>query len=116
MIEIGIEQAADKRVVKVSGHLTVEHAVELKTAVQEALTGQAGRVVLALGPVAAADLSFFQVLCSAHRTAVSAKKIFAVERFQQDALLRLHRMIGFARRKGCALDTTATCVFAALSK
>jgi hypothetical protein len=65
--------------------------------------------------VTAADLSFFQVLCSAHRTAITGKKTFSVERFQQDALMRVYRMTGFARLKGCALDKTGSCFFMLMS-
>ncbi len=116
MIEISVGQEPNKQIVNVSGSLTVEHAVELKAAVQDALTGLADSVVLSLGEVTSVDLSFFQVLCSAHRTAVTNKKTFSMERFQQDALLRVHRMTGFVRRNGCALDKTGTCIFMAMSR
>jgi anti-anti-sigma regulatory factor len=116
MIEISVEQETNKQIVHVGGSLTVEPAAELKNVIRDALMGQADSVVLLLGAVTAADLSFFQVLCSAHRTAVNSKKTFSVERFQQDALLRVHRMAGFVRRNGCALDKTGSCVFMAMSR
>ena len=115
MINIRSEHAADREFVTISGSLTVEHASEIKDALQEALGQKAKNIVLSLGAVTGADLSFFQVLCAAHKTATTYGKFFSVEQFRQDVLIRAHRGMGFTRRIGCALDKTRSCVFMLMS-
>jgi anti-anti-sigma regulatory factor len=116
MINISSKHAVGRETVIISGSLTVEHAVEFKTELQNAFKKKAKNIVLSLGPVTKADLTFFQVICSAHRTATVANKSFCVEQFQQEPLIRAHRSMGFTRRVGCVLDKTKSCVFMLMSK
>ena len=115
MIDIATEHTQGQEAVTISGSLTVEHAAEIKSALQDALKKKSRSVVLTLGPVTKADLTFFQVICSAHKTATTAGKSFSVEKFQQEPLVRAHRDMGFTRRIGCALDSTKSCVFMLMS-
>jgi anti-anti-sigma regulatory factor len=115
MINIGIQKSKNRETVNISGSLTVEHAAEVKKAIQSALEKRSKNIVLSLGTITKADLTFFQVVCSAHRTAMKSEKTFSVEQFQQDILIHAHRSMGFARRIGCALDKTKSCVFMLMS-
>jgi len=115
MVTIGSEHAAGIETVTISGSLTVEHAEEVKVALENAFKKKTKSVVLFLGQVDKADLTFFQTICSAHRTAITAGKSFRVEQFQQEPLMRAHRAMGFTRRIGCALDKARSCVFMLMS-
>jgi len=115
MIAISSEHAAGRETVLISGSLTVEHAAEVRTALHSAFKKKSKSIVLSLGQVNKADLTFFQVVCSAHKTATTAGKNFSVEQFQQEPLVRAHRSMGFTRRVGCALDKTKSCVFMLMS-
>jgi len=115
MINISAKHDKDQEIVNISGSLTVEHAMEVKDAIQSALEQPGKNVVLLLGTITKADLTFFQVVCSAHKTATTANKIFSVQQFQQDVLMRPHRAMGFTRRVGCAIDKTKSCVFMLMS-
>ncbi len=115
MINIDTQQGEDRETVNIGGSLTVEHAREMKDAIQSALEQRGKNIVLSLGTVTRADLTFFQLVCSAHKTAITADKTFSVEQYQQDVLMRAHRSMGFTRRVGCALDKTKSCVFMLMS-
>ena len=115
MIDIHAKHRPGKETVTISGSLTVEHALELKTALQDALKRKAKSVVLTLGTITKVDLTFFQVLCSAHKTATTSGKSFSVEQCHQEILKQTHGSIGFTRRVGCALDSTKSCVFMMMS-
>ena len=115
MINIGIQQSKDREIVNISGSLTVEHAAEVKKAIQSALEKRGNNVLVLLGTVTKTDLTFFQVVCSAHKTAMTAGKTFNVEQFQQDTLMSAHRTMGFTRKVGCSWDKTKSCVFMLMS-
>ena len=115
MITISSEHTAGRETVRISGSLTVEHAADIQTALQNAFKKKVKSVLLSLGTVTKADLTFFQMVCSAHRTAITANKLFSIEQCQQEPLIRAHRSMGFSRRVGCALDKTKSCVFMLMS-
>lgn len=115
MITISTEHKPNNETVTVSGSLTVEHAAEVKAALQEALQQNAEHVVLSLGTISQADLSFFQVVCAAHKAATLSGKTFGIEPSKQGPLMQSHRSLGFSRRVGCNLDTTKSCVFMLMS-
>jgi hypothetical protein len=96
--------------------MTVIHAEELKKAMQEAFGRPSQNIVLSLGTVSEADLSFFQIICSAHRTAMAEGRTFSVQNFNQDGLMRAHALCGFVRRSGCSQDKTGTCVLMKMSR
>jgi ABC-type transporter Mla MlaB component len=110
MINIDSTYEQNKDTVSVSGSLTVEHATEMKVALQNAFKPGVQNIILSLGTVTKADLTFFQLLCSAHKTAMTDGKSFIVEQFHQDILIRAHDAMGFTRCHGCVLDKTKSCV------
>jgi anti-anti-sigma regulatory factor len=115
MINISSTHERDKEIVSVSGSLTVEHAMEMKTALQNAFKKKAKDVVLSLGAVTKTDLTFFQLVCSAHKAAMTENKFFTVEQFPQDGLKRALGSLGFAHCHGCVLDKTKSCLFVLIS-
>jgi anti-anti-sigma regulatory factor len=115
MINISSAHERGKEMVNVSGSLTVEHATELNAALQNAFKRKAKNLVLLLGTVTKTDLTFLQLVCSAHKTAITDGKSFTVEHFQQDVLKRAHVAMGFTRCHGCVLDKTKSCVLMLMS-
>jgi anti-anti-sigma regulatory factor len=93
-----------------NGRQTVQNGDLLRKAILSALE-QTRSVVLDLGKSDEADLSFLQVLCSAHRTAIRLNKNLAIER-ASEAVLRAVDSAGYARHTGCSLDVRKSCLWA----
>ena len=93
----------DKIVLTLSGELTLPYAAELKTVLLDAV-GKGKPVTVAFKAVEDADLSLLQILCSAHRTALSTEKPFTVEGAFPDPVKEIMTVGGLTRHRGCALS------------
>ena len=94
----------------ISGALKIENAAEIRMKLID-MIGKEDRVVITIGEGAEADLSFFQIICSAHRTAVKMGGYFGVAPVRPQAFVRSSRAAGFPREKGCACDLHGNCVW-----
>lgn len=97
-------------VVKFNGDLTIENAQELHRLLLAALDNHK-EISLFFEEVTAVDLSFVQLLCAAHRTAVRADKILKLADPRPEVLKTAVRETGFIRETGCALDSQGSCIW-----
>lgn len=58
-----------------------------------------------------ADLTFFQLLCSAHRSATLNSKKFTLKGQQATAFSELAIKMGLERHVGCPLDVCRSCIW-----
>lgn len=95
---------------ELSGDMTIQRIAALKAQVSEALAGS-DKLVLKLKDVERADLTFLQLLCSAHRTAVSSGKILCCDEVSE-AVDQAISDAGFIRdNMGCGQDCTDSCLW-----
>jgi anti-anti-sigma regulatory factor len=99
------------RIVVVSGDMTIQNAGEIRNLLLEAFSGGEG-VCLEMDKVAGVDLAGLQLLCAAHRSAMTDKKHFSVSGMDNEALKSVVRDAGFPRHSGCVRDTGKTCIWA----
>ena len=104
------KEARLSEVLKFSGDLTIENTRELRQLLLAALDNLE-EITLAFEDVTAVDLSFVQLLCAAHRTAVRADKIFQVAGSRPEILKAAVRETGFIRESGCVLDSQGSCLW-----
>lgn len=91
---------------------TVRNASEFKMKLQEAFDGHS-RVELDLSRVQELDVSLFQLVCSAHRTAENQNKSFTVNLGEASgAVLAAIQQSGLSRHMGCFLDDRGNCPWA----
>ena len=100
----------ERQVVKFGGDLTIENSQKHREVLLTALNN-ATRLLVTFEEVTATDLSFVQLLCSAHRTAAGNDKTLEVASQRPDALKAAVRELGFIRDKGCVLDTQKSCIW-----
>lgn len=81
------------------GPLELRTADEAKKALQDALASPARRVDVDLQGVTEADLAGLQLICSAHKAALSVQKELAIR--WSERLRRLAEAAGFLRHHGC---------------
>lgn len=107
MADIKIEKKGDTYKLVISGGLTIEHAAGFREALMKSL-GNASHVMLNMDGVTETDLSCLQLLCSAHRTFVNAKKSVELGG-TSDILKQAARDAGYKRCFGCMQETEKTC-------
>ena len=110
MADIQRERSKDKEQVNISGDLTVHHASALKAVLLEAMQN-AKAVVFAVDQVTGLDVSFPQLVCSAHRSAAALGTELTITGLEQDPLAQLLLKAGFMRHTGCAESTRKTCLW-----
>jgi anti-anti-sigma regulatory factor len=109
-MELKSEESIENNAVKFKGDLTIEHAAELQAFLLESLN-QRDRLHLVFENVTEVDISFLQLLCSAHRTAVKTNKTLILDGHRPEPLRLAVVDGGFVRQEGCVLDVRHTCIW-----
>jgi anti-anti-sigma regulatory factor len=94
-----------------AGSLTVENASEIRKKLIGALVGQ-DEIVVCIEADASVDVTFLQILCSAHRTASKLGKSFTLRYPAPGNFLAAIGNAGFSRKSGCARERDTTCLWA----
>ena len=96
--------------ITLDGSLTIENASAIRKKLIEVLTKE-DALKISVGSDAAVDVSFLQLICSAHRTASKLGKSFALGRDASGNFLAAVENAGYVREHGCAGDREDTCVW-----
>jgi ABC-type transporter Mla MlaB component len=112
MADIRREQQDDRETLFFSGELTVQHAAAVAKALREALQ-RAAAVEIVIERVTAADVTFPQAVCAAHRTAASLNKSITIRGEAQEPMGSLLLSAGFLRHIGCQGTTRKSCLWLA---
>ncbi len=110
MADIRKLQDGDRATIFVGGELTIASAGALKAAIAEALHAAAS-VDIVVENTTAIDVSFPQLLCSAHRTAAAWTKTLSVFGMAQEQVASMLLRSGFSRQTGCQENTRTTCLW-----
>ncbi len=92
----------------ISGEATVRSAALIRDALLRAFQSP-GPVSVDLSELSHADLSFFQLLCAAHKKAVKEGREFALAGNSGDCVQSLADEIGFARSRSCFSGGAVRC-------
>jgi ABC-type transporter Mla MlaB component len=103
--------AQEPGAVALSGSLTVGNAAEILKIIRGAIA-QADSLVVTVGEDAEVDVSFLQILCSAHRTAAAQGKCFRLNTERTRVFEDASRAAGYIRMKGCSRDRDGSCLWA----
>lgn len=99
-----------REVLTVSGVLTVKHAEALKAALLEAVRN-APVVEVIVENIDDLDVTFAQLVCSAHRTAADLNKQMTITGLEQERFSRMLGRFGFFRHIGCHESTRKSCLW-----
>jgi anti-anti-sigma regulatory factor len=110
MIDCKVKKGRGKKVVNLKGDVTIVTASELRDILLDTLS-TSKRVELNLEKVTDVDLSFLQLLCSAHRTSLKAEKSFFIVGSYPDVLKEAAKDAGFPLNAGCTLDCNNSCLW-----
>ena len=110
MLECKVKKARGKKVLNLKGELTIVNSSELRDILRDALS-TSKNVELNLENITDVDLSFLQLLCSAHRTSLKSEKSFSIHGSYPEVLSEAARDAGFPLPKGCKLDCNNSCLW-----
>lgn len=107
-----LTQSNDDRQIKLTfaGQLDLPHANQAHQALAEAIRHYV-EVAVQVGQIDAIDLSFLQLVCAAHRTAISQQKCFTLTLEDNDQLRNLLTVSGFKHHCGCGADAGEPCIW-----
>ena len=110
MIKAEQETSGGKMRVTLGGELSIKNARELRDLLMKALEQKEG-IVLEFSECKVIDLSFIQLLCSAHRSASRAKRSLKLGDTVPELLLKTIGEAGCFRDKGCKFDSNNNCLW-----
>ena len=93
----------DTVILQVEGVLTIETVTDLQEAFQELFNGTCKEVQLEGKQLQNVDFFGLQLLCSAHRTAVSKNILLLWKNGRPEQLSEAMQVAGFTRHCGCTL-------------
>jgi ABC-type transporter Mla MlaB component len=105
-----IEKTNGATTIRFNGDMKIERANAAKIVICEALA-DGGAIHIDLGEIGNADLSFFQVLCSAHRTAQKTNKTLDITGSPRDEFKRSLRGTGFSQTCALGMETYKNCLW-----
>jgi anti-anti-sigma regulatory factor len=103
-------QVSETDALRLEGSLTIGRAVELKELLRDALRN-GNEIILDLGSATEVDLSFLQLLCSAHRTALRMSKHLILKPERSAASRKVVRETGYLRTLGCRQAPHKSCLW-----
>jgi anti-anti-sigma factor len=100
--------AGDFQVIQLSGELTIGRIAELRESIKN-LVDRFPTVHIRFEDVTGIDLSFLQLICSAHRTAASMNKQLVFSGVKPEIVNRILQSAGLTRQRACSLVPAAQC-------
>lgn len=100
----------NKTTLVLNGNLTISRARATRDELHKALKNTQ-HVELDVESAEEVDLSFLQLLCSAHRTSLSLNKTLLIKGTIPEVFNKSIEDNGFMRQRGCLLDSTNTCLW-----
>jgi ABC-type transporter Mla MlaB component len=97
-------------VLTISGALTVKHAKALKAALLEAVRNSPA-VDVNVENISELDVTFAQLVCSAHRMAAGLNKQLTITGLEQERFSQMLTRFGFLRHTGCLENTRMSCLW-----
>ena len=92
------------------GELTLEHVRQLHEELRSSMEN-VRKLDVDISGVVEADLSFLQLLCSAHRTAVKTGKTLNFVKDIPESVRQVMENNGYSRQNSCSLDVGKTCLW-----
>lgn len=110
MSDFRVTESGQGKELILGGALTIENASAIRKMLMKMLLKE-DEVVVCVDPDVSVDLSFLQLLCSAHRTASNLGKSFLLRSPDSGNFTAAVENAGYVRIKGCSHDKYGTCLW-----
>lgn len=96
--------------ISLKGDLTVQHIAAIKAELAQAMA-RLDSLQLDISEATDVDISFLQLLCAAHRSALNLHKELALADQTQERIRKTLKDAGFVRHVGCSLGCSESCLW-----
>ncbi len=110
MLDFVIEQEDENKRLTINGELNIQNASALKELLINSLKDTES-LVINLENITKVDLSCLQILCSAHKTAISSKLNISLSHGSSDAFVDAVKDSGYLRYSGCGSKCDEQCLW-----
>ena len=110
MFDYKVEESDDKKILSISGELTIQNAAELQKILIESLENTE-HLTLNIEDVTEIDMSCLQLLCSAHKTTIKTDKGFSIDGNPSEIFLEAVNVSGYQQFTGCEPDKSNSCIW-----
>ncbi|MBF0556303.1 MAG: STAS domain-containing protein [Nitrospirae bacterium] len=110
MLESSFNKEQNRGVLSLKGDIMIEDAASLKELLLLHL-GDADDLLIHISDVTEVHLSWFQLICSAHRYSTKMKKKLSLAGEIPENIRTMAVKAGFQRHKGCAFDSCESCIW-----
>ena len=105
-----IEVSSDQTHLQVSGDISIQNAQECLEALRD-FQSKGNRLALNLEGVTGADVSFLQLICSLHRTCLTAGQNLTLTGNMPEAFKTILESSGYRRLRACTLGGDNPCLW-----
>lgn len=105
-----VKRLKDRVRLTLEGAVTVNRAADLRDALLKSLA-QGDNIEVDCEQVTEVDLTFLQLMCSAHRSARAAKKVLTIVDREKSAIGDTVVRAGFNYQKSCGDDSMGDCLW-----
>ena len=99
---------------------TIERANEIKQQILKEVNNNDTKIIeINVKELTEVDLSFLQLICATHKTCVKLNKELIVltnDNTKEDEFVKVSKIAGFLRNKGCTNETSPTCPYAQIKE
>ncbi len=104
------KKKAQTQKILLQGELTISEAGSIARQFTQVFAGH-DEVIIEIGAVESVDLTFLQIICSAHQTAIKTGKTMKLGEIKSQRFLDFHKDAGFVRNRECCSSPAHTCVW-----
>ena len=110
MADFKIEQFDKKKILSINGSVTIENVDALRKVLID-LMDQTDSLMINIADISEVDVTFLQLLCSAHKTMISRNRTLTISERCPESFRKTINNSGYSQHKGCRLDKTASCLW-----
>ena len=110
MADFKIEQFDKKKILTINGSVTIENIDALKKVLIN-LMDQTDSLMINIADISEVDITFLQLLCSAHKTMIIRNKRLTISESCMETFRKTINNSGYSQHKGCGLDKTDSCLW-----
>ena len=110
MADFKIEQSDKKKILTITGSVTIENIDAVKKVLVD-IIDQSDHVMVNIADITEVDVTFLQLLCSAHKSMISRNKTLSISESCSKSFLKTIDNSGYSQHKGCKIDTTGSCLW-----
>jgi anti-anti-sigma regulatory factor len=110
MADFKIEHSDKKKILTINGSVTIKNVGALKKVLID-MIDQTDNLIINIAEISDVDITFLQLLCSAHKTLLRNNKSLTISESCPESFRKTINKSGYSQHKGCGLDKNNSCLW-----